>query len=413
MLAVALVSTASLLAARDGDGTLPNLAVLYPAAEVVATDPAPAMDPALVEFVRAAHYAEDRGDPLLRCLSFPDWPGNAWPAGLAAAHCHLLFDPVPSLLEVAAALETGDIGALEARFAALLDRHFDAANPDESIHLALGRFDVSASADVVSARWLELAPDSAWARLARAAHLQAVALRLLEDRDTGPAAPADRAAGAALAVEANALYREALAVEPRLLPAQSGLAELALATGDATAAVDALMAGEALDPACLALALTRVAQLGPRHGGSIDAAHAHVQALRATYPARVLLALAAADEALARGRALLRHERFAEARIELRPALTGSTAPEAFEDAALAAVRAPTPDHGAALGMLVAASRFQPGRTVVRELRARLLMTAGERTWALAILNDVPAEPAALSTLLAVGPRRTDDPLAR
>jgi hypothetical protein len=78
-------------------------------------------------------------------------------------------------------------------------------------------------------------------------------------------------------------------------------------------------------------------------------------------------------------------------------------------------VRAPAPDHGAALGLLVAASRYEPGRAVVRELRARLLMQAGERAWALTILaDDTPAEPAQVSRLLlAAGPQRAAEPLAR
>ena len=411
-LAVALVSAASLLAARDDGGRAPELDAPadVPVPEVAAL---PIADPDLVEYLRAARHADERGDPLLRCLAFPAWPGNAWPEGLEDAHCHLLFDPVPSLAEVRATLDTGDVPALEARYAALLDRHFAAAAPDEAIHQALARFDLSADADVQSARWLELAPASAWARMARGAHLHAVASHLLEDGESGPTAPADRAAGAALAVDAAALYREALAIDPRLLPAHAGLADLALAIGDDAGAAAALVAGEALDPACLTLARTRVAQLGPRHGGTVEAAHAWLATLRATHPARVLLALAAADEALAGGRSMLRHERFAEAQVELRPALTGTTAPEAFEEAAIAAVRAPAPDHDAALGMLVAASRYQPGRTVVRELRARLLMQAGERAWAMLILNDVPAEPVAMSRLLAAGPRRAAEPLPR
>jgi hypothetical protein len=249
--------------------------------------------------------------------------------------------------------------------------------------------------------------------MARAAHLHTVAMHLLEDGEAGPPAPEDHAAGAALAVDAAALYREALAIDPRLVPAHAGLADLALATGDDAGAAAALVAGEALDPGCLALARTRVAQLGPRHGGSVAAAHAWLAALRAAHPARVLLALAAADEGLAGGRSMLRHERFTEAQLELRPAFTGTTSPEAFEEAAIAAVRSSTPDHDAALGMLIAASRYQPGRTVVRELRARLLMEAGERAWAMLILNDVPAEPAAMSRLLAAGPRRVAEPLPR
>lgn len=415
-LGIALVSGASLLAVARDDGRgepQPEAPVAAPEPEV-ATGPQ-IVDPDLLAFVRAAHHADERGDPLLRCLTFPDWPGNAWPAGLAAAHCHERFDAVPSLHEISVSLEAGNLPAIEARYADLLAAHFDPVAPTEGIHLALERFDISAEADAVSTRWLELAPQSPWAKLVRGAHLQAVALRLLEDGEDGPAAPADRAAGAALAVEAATLYREALALDARLLPAHAGLAALAQAVGDDAGTMAELQAGEALDPACLTLARTHLAELGPRHGGTVEAAHAYLGELRAAHPERVLLALAGADEALANGRAMLHHERFTEAQLALRAALSGTTAPEAFEDAAVAAVRAPSPDHGAALGLLVAASRYETGRTVVRELRARLLMQAGERAWAMAILaDDTPAEPAQVSRLLlAAGPQRAAEPLAR
>src|SRR5687768_10363442 len=85
-LAITLASGATLLAAGPGaDRPAPK-----PVARL-STDAGPAMDPELVAFVEGARRAQDRGDPLLRCLGFPDWPGNEWPKGLADAHCHLLF----------------------------------------------------------------------------------------------------------------------------------------------------------------------------------------------------------------------------------------------------------------------------------------------------------------------------------
>jgi len=386
-----------------------------PAAAAVAA-PAPAdagsltADPELAAYVEAARRAELRGDPLLRCLTYPDWPGASWPTGLAAAHCHHAFDPVPSLAEVAAALATADLVTLDARYAELLARHHDEEH-SESIHVALARFDASADAATVSAQWLELAPDSGWALLARASHLHAVAMAALAAGGE-PLAPDQRALVAAHAAAAADAFRQALAIDPNLLPAQVGLAELALALGDDAGTDAALVAGEAIDPACLPLVRARLARLSPRHGGTYESAHAHLAQLRAAHPQRVLLALAGADEAIEAGRTMLRHERFDEAQLALRPALAGSTAPEAFEDAALATVRASRPDHASALGLLLAAARFQPGRTNVRELRARLLMAAGERTWALDILDDAPGTPAG-PLLAQSGGRRTTEPVAR
>jgi hypothetical protein len=134
--------------------------------------------------------------------------------------------------------------------------------------------------------------------------------------------------------------------------------------------------------------------------------------LRAAHPERVLLALAGADAAIENGRAMLRHERFEEAQLALRPALVGSTAPEAFEDAAIAAARGVGRDHGAALALLLAGARYQPGRTAARELRGRLLLLAGERAWAMSVLQDVPDAPA-VPLLARSGAPRAAEPLAR
>ena len=391
-LSVALISGVFVLIVVAGTKVEAVGPVTPTLAAVVGAETVPAGDPELAAYVRAARNAEDRGDPLLRCLSFPDWPGNAWPQGLAAAHCHLQFDPVPSLAEIEATLALGDLAALDARYQALLDAHFDAAAPSEAIHLALARFDASAEADAVSAHWLELAPASAFALAARASHLHALALHTLGP-DEVAAAPADRAVAAQLAQAAIGYYGQALAAQPRLLPAHAAIAELGLlfeGTGDVAAT---LAAGDAVDPACLALARAHLAQLSPRHGGSHEAMRGYVTALRAAHPDRPLLELATADEAIDKGHAMLRFERFDEAQAELAPALAGTTEPEAFESAAIAAVRASTPDHDAALGLLLAASRYRPGCPRVRELRARLLMNAGERTLALAILNTAPPEP--------------------
>ena len=388
------------------------VAYAAPAPAAVST---PIADPDLAAYVRDAKHASEIAEPLLRCLTFPAWPGNSWPAGLAAAHCHLEFDPVPSLTEVSEALAAGDLAGLETRYAGLLTRHYSEVEPDESLHSALARFDASADAAAVSSRWLELAPASPFALAARAEHLRASAHLALGPTDA-PVAPQDRANALAIARLARAQYAQALAIEPRLLPAEAGLADLALLIGDGSALEAAFTRGEALDGGCLELARTRLASLGPRHGGSHEAMATFVQTLRAKHTQRPLLALLDAPAAIERGETMVRFERFDEAQAELRPALVGTTDPAAFETAALAAVRADVPDHGEALGLLIAASRYRPGRAAVRDLRARLLMNAGERAWALSQLNEAPPPEAAPPRVLAqsgLTPPESLQPLAR
>ena len=401
-----LLIGAGLLATRAGGAPSTDPAAATAAPPPPADAGTIASDPELAAYILAAKRAGRRGDPLLRCLTYPDWPGAAWADGLAAAHCHLAFDPVPSLSEVAAALSTGDLATLDARYAELLEQHFS-ATPNEAIHAALDRFDASPDAATVSAQWLELAPGSAFAHAARASHLHA----LLEQATAaaGDARSAEIVAQAATVADA---FRQALALEPRLPTAHAGLAEIALALGDDAGADAALAAGNAVDVACLWLVRAQLARLSPRHGGTLEQAHAYLAQVRADHPQRVLLELARADEPVENGRTMLRFERFDQAQVALRPALAATTAPEAFEDAALATVRASRPDHASALGLLLAAARYQPGRTNVRELRARLLLAAGERAWAMAILEDTSSDPTG-PLLAQSGGRRAIEPVAR
>jgi hypothetical protein len=39
------------------------------------------------DYLVKARTAERISDPLQRCLTFPDLPGNKWPVGHAQAHC--------------------------------------------------------------------------------------------------------------------------------------------------------------------------------------------------------------------------------------------------------------------------------------------------------------------------------------
>jgi hypothetical protein len=382
-----LVPAATLLARSDD---APAAVAPPPSLVAPTAAQAPAADPELDAFLAAARNAGERADPLERCLTFPDWPGNAWPEGLAEAHCHQVFDPVPSLAQVTVSLESGDLAGLETRYGELLARHFAGQEPTETLHAALAVFDASAEADAVSAHWLELAPTSAFALAARAEHLRAGAWAAWGSGDETQTQE-DRTNAAALADVAIAQYQLALAREPRLLPALTGLADMATLAGRTDVQADAFARAEALDPGCLALAQVHMAALSPRHGGTHEAMAAFARDVQARNPQRPLLALVAALEPIDRGQAMTRHERFGEARTELRPALLSATDPQAFEAAAVAAVRAPVPDHAAALALLVASLRFRDGDATVRDLRTRLLMNAGERTWAMALMDRAPA----------------------
>ena len=238
----------------------------------------PALEPALPEpfaevpapwrdYYRQAAAAECLGDRLQRCLAFPDLPGNRWPDGHAAAHCRYhALEPI-ALAEFEAALEQGTIAALESRLDVLLARHFGDGDGDgdgEDIHVALEAFGAAdGETDRISARWLELAPGSAYANLARAEHLRG--------NDWVSKTPREQLRRMSeLLQQAIPLFREAIRLQPRLMPAYAGLHDVAMLESRDDLQREALAGALAQDPACVEFARVRMHALQPRWGGSYE-----------------------------------------------------------------------------------------------------------------------------------------------
>ena len=157
-------------AAGNALPAIPDKAV----AEQFTATPAPWRD--YLVAVRAAQGIED---PMARCLAWPDLPGSVLPEGNVRAHCRYHFTPMPTPAEVEAHLDAGTVDALATLLESRFAEHHGAADPDESVHLfynvfsALARKD-AATAHRITTRWLEAAPDSAHATLARARVLAAL-----------------------------------------------------------------------------------------------------------------------------------------------------------------------------------------------------------------------------------------------
>ena len=217
----------------------------------------------VLAFMDAAAKANAIADPLARCLAFPDLPGNAWPAGLARAHCELGHGPRIRLDDVRALLDSGDTAQLEARYTADLERHF-AREPSEAIHRDFDDFDASDAADDVSERWLAAVPFSAYAHMARARHL------LELGSVPAPLRPPDRAVvDMKYSVDrARPLLERAVAIEPRLLPAYRDQIGIAQFGADQAQATQAYAAASKHDPWCRYTTAWHIAAYSPRSGGS-------------------------------------------------------------------------------------------------------------------------------------------------
>jgi len=215
-------------------------------------------------YIDQAWAVQKIADPLERCLAFPDLPGNHWPAGLARSVCEHQFGPHVDLAQVRERIVAGDYAGLEQRFAEDLDKHFRDGVVDEVIDLDYEAFDGSDASDGLTRTWLQHSPKSAFALAARGQHYLKLALDA-----RGTAYVADTPAEDLAAMERHAgtaaeNFRAALAIEPRLLPASTGLLRLAMISSGISA--DALQAPA--DPGCSYYAQARMYALQPRWGGS-------------------------------------------------------------------------------------------------------------------------------------------------
>lgn len=243
------------------------------------------------KYLVQAREAERIADPLQRCLSYPDLPGNQWPAGHAEAHCRLHGAHRYTHAEIDGYLDRGEAGELDRQFDAMLERHFSASDFSEGIDLAMEFLESSSDeAARVSARWLEAAPDSPYANLARGLHLRAAAGKARGGEYASETPRENFVRMSELVGQAIPFYETAIRIEPRLLPAHTALINAAVLDSRPELEREAIERAKAIDPACVELARQRMMGLQPRWGGSYEQMLALATELRAHVGARPLLA---------------------------------------------------------------------------------------------------------------------------
>lgn len=171
----------------------------------------------LRQFLAQARAADAMLDPYQRCLAFPDLPANSWPAGMGKQYCEITAGDRIQANVISRQLVINDPAGLDALFQHDLERHFSADHFSEVIHTDFVPFEHAGNdANLLSQEWLEKAPESPFANLARGMYLlaSARAARGVEWASDTPRENMDRMSD--FAVMAARHIDKALRLEPRL-----------------------------------------------------------------------------------------------------------------------------------------------------------------------------------------------------
>jgi tetratricopeptide (TPR) repeat protein len=362
-------------------------------AEIFKDAPAPWRD-----YLLKARSAEQIDDPLQRCLTFPDIPGNQWPSGHAEAHCRNRPIEALSREEFALYVARGDIAELEAHLDKLLQRHFAASDYGEDIHYAFNALtDASPETDALSAAWLEKAPRSGYAHLARASFYAGSAWRARGKKFAAETPPENMRKMSEFADKAIPLFDEAIRLNPRLMPAYVGLLDMGMVDSRGDVERRAFEGAEQVDPACFEMARKRMVAMEPRWGGSYERMLAYGNELAAHFQQRPRLASLQGIAFANRGGALMEGKEYVGESMELLDlAVRKGVIEDALADAGVMAYRSKDRhrDGWKGLAYLLQESRFRPSNPWAARQIAWHMGQLDEPEWAVRYaLRAVQADP--------------------
>lgn len=342
------------------------------------------------DYLVKVRAAERIADPLQRCLAFPDLPGNRWPQGHSPDHCRYHFDDKRvTPVQIGAMLDKGETDKLERLMDEHLALHSDKQNFSELIHLDLDfEMDEADQNRKIAKRWIDLAPDSAYANTAYAWALLNTAWKMRGgkfDQDT----PAENMAGMSYVASAAIPYFEkAIQLNPQLMPAYEGLYDLANVDSLEDLKQTTFDAAQKVDPSCEKFASKVMNSLRPRWGGSYEQMVAYSRILADHVKERPMLAAFMAEPYADRGNRLLydngqyTHD---TGKILDQATLIGSDEGAMHDEADLALNATDAPqDSYRAFAYLLQESRFRKINAWGALGVAWLLMQSAEPEWSLA-----------------------------
>lgn len=316
------------------------------------------------DYLIKARAAERIEDPLQRCLAYPDLPGNQWPLGHAEAHCRFHAIRVIGLEEIDAYLQRGDVSGLEGRMDAYLAKHFSKTDFGEDIHLVFGHFRISnEGADRISARWLELAPGSAYANHARGEYYRDLAWQSRGENWASETPRDNMRRMSGFVEQAIPYFRRAADIKPDLMPAYAALLDISTVDSRRGLAREAVERAVKQDPACIEMARQRMRSAQPRWGGDYNEMLSIAAELSKHVAQRPQLAIHIAAPYGDRGDRLSAEKQYTKETVEILDVAIRIGSNEGhLRDAATVALNLPReeggPDNWKALSLLLQESRF-------------------------------------------------------
>jgi len=370
-----------------------------------ANDPPPPIPPApspyrnapaeVRTYLEQARKADFLPDPLARCLAWPAIPNARWPEGLVEAHCNYNFAPRLSLAELDKHLREDTLATLEATLRRDLERHYSDDDFSEIIHAHFFAIDGSEEAGRLTLAWVDAAPDSPFAQVARGHWNSRMARKARGTRwaSETPRENFERMGRYGDAAIEN--YGRALALEPRLTEAHAGIISVAALGGRHEEMADAVKQARALAPACRAWGHQLMAALEPRWGGSLHEMSQFAETVKPYLAERPLASIVAVMPQVNLADELYRAEKWGQAEGIARNATLQTTYIVPYRLAGQSILAQKTGNRWEALMYLLGESRLADGSAYTARQRGRLLWDLTKDTeWAaLAIQRAVDMEP--------------------
>ncbi len=317
------------------------------------------------DYLIKARAAERIADPLQQCLAFPGLPGIQWPAAHVVAHCrHHHAIKRPTLAEIGGRVDRGELVELEAMMDAGLQRHFSESDFGEDIHDTFEYLlrNSDAETDRVTAAWLQKAPGSAYANLARGAFYHGSAWEARGGKYVAETPDESMRRMSRFVDETIPYYERAIAINPRLIPAYTALVNLGMLDSRRALGSRAIEMAEKLDPACVELARDRMRILQPRWGGSYEQMLVYANRLSTYLDRRPQLAIYVGAPYADRGDRLVADDQYTRQTAEiLEIAIKAGSDEDALRDAANVAMnlKDEDPDRWKGLAYLLQEERFR------------------------------------------------------